>query len=488
MERGLLNAIAKRAGIWCPARSLLPFAMTKPSNAPGTRKVRRATLGSKRAPGWQWQDAGRRVRRADVRELKRGPDDPTLSGVGGLVDFNAFVQRERLGRRLARDFGHLKTGKQVVYPMHTQMQLLIDAAVVGARRVFDFEWLATDPIFEHLAGGAVPSIDTLYDDLRRFGPEELEGLEALMAEQGLQLLRDGRLDRVTIDIDTTVMPLFGHQEGALPGSNPRYHGRPSHHPILARIAETDTVFGARLRPGDTGLGETDVEDVEQWLDRAREAAGPKALITVRIDAGGDCAALLGAIHGRRALFVVKAKQTPNLLGAAMQQTDWHTVDIDADGKPSRQAAQLDFQREDWPPGYRVIAIRTNERDSGRQVFLWDGLDLSVQFFVTNDMFSDIDELARIYDHRAGVEPLIGELKNGFAIGKASSADFCANEAAFLLKLLAYNLMRRWTAATFPSLAVWRSSWIRRFALLLPARLLRSGGRWIIRRAPRPMLN
>lgn len=421
--------------------------------------------------------------------MKRGPDDPALSGVGGLVDFNAFVQRERLGRRLSRDFGHLKTGKQVVYPMHTQMQLLIDAAVVGARRVFDFEWLATDPIFEHLAGGAVPSIDTLYDDLRRFGPEELESLEALVAEQGLSPLRERRLERLTVDIDTTVMPLFGHQEGAVPGSNPRYHGRPSHHPILARIAETDTVFGARLRPGDTALGETDVEDVEQWLDRAREAAGPKALITVRIDAGGDCAALLGAIHGRKAFFVVKAKQTPNLLGSAMQENRWHTVDVDADGKPSRQAAQMDFQREDWPSGcYRVIAIRTNERDSGRQVFLWDGLDLSVQFFVTNDLFSDIDDLARTYDHRAGVEPLIGELKNGFGIGKASSADFNANEAAFLIKLLAYNLMRRWTAVQFPALTTWRSSWIRRLAILVPARLLRSGGRWLIRRAPRPMLN
>ena len=62
--------------------------------------------------------------------------------------------------------------------MHTQMQLLLDAAVVGARRVFDFEWLATDPLFEHLAGGAVQSIDTLYDDLRRFGPDELEALAA----------------------------------------------------------------------------------------------------------------------------------------------------------------------------------------------------------------------------------------------------------------------------------------------------------------------
>jgi hypothetical protein len=405
------------------------------------------------------------------------------------LDFNAFVQREGLGRQLARDFGHLKEGKQVVYPMHTQMQLLIDAAVVGAQRVFDFEWLATDPLFEHLAGGAVPSVDTLYDDLRRFGPEELEQLESVVAEQGLQLLRERRPERVTIDIDTTVMPLFGHQEGARPGNNPRYHGRPSYHPILARIAETDTVFGARLRPGDTALGEADVEDVEQWLDRARDAAGPKAIITVRIDAGGDCTALLNAVHDRKALFVVKAKQTANLLGIAMQVKHWHTVDTDADGKPSRQAAEIDFQREDWPPGrYRVIAIRTNERDSGRQVFLWDGLDLSVQFYITNDFDRDIDDLARTYDDRAGIEPLIGELKNGFGIAKASSAAFDANEASFLIKLLAYNLLRRWIAAELPTLVSWRSSWIRRAAILIPARLLRSGGRWMIRRAPRPMLN
>lgn len=414
-----------------------------------------------------------------------------MSGVGGLVDFNAFVQREKLGQRLARDFGHLKSGKQVVYPIHTQIQLLIDAAIVGARRVFDFEWLAADPLFEHLAGGAVPSIDTLYDDLRRFGPDEREQLEAVVADHGLRLLRERRPKRVTIDIDTTVTPVFGHQEGALPGSNPRYHGRPSYHPILARIAETDTVLGARLRTGDTALGEADVEDVQVWLDRARDAAGRDAVITARIDAGGDCAALLGAINDRKCLFVVKAKQTPNLLGAAMQTTRWQTVDRDADGNPSRQAAEIDFQRDDWPSGnerYRVLAVRTNERDSGRQVCLWDGLDLSVQFYVTNDHDRDIDDLARVYDDRAGIEPLIAELKNGFGIGKASSSCFGANEVALLIKLLAYNLMRRWVSAELPAIASWRSSWIRRAAILIPARLLRSGGRWLLRRAPRPMLN
>ncbi len=186
----------------------------------------------------------RRIRRASARALRQGRPDPSLSGVGGLAAFNAFAQAEGLGRVLRERFGHLKKGRGVVYPMHTQMQLLVDAAVVGAKRTFDFEWLAGDPLFTHLAGGAVPSVDVLYDDLRRFAPPELEDLEALVAEQGLKPVREKQWQELTVDIDTTVMPLFGGQEGALP------------HPILARIAETNTVLGARLRFGDTCLGKT----------------------------------------------------------------------------------------------------------------------------------------------------------------------------------------------------------------------------------------
>lgn len=451
--------------------------------------MRRATLGSKRASGWQLQRAGKRVRRGDVRALRRGVDDPSLSAVGGLVDFNAFVQKERFGGQLARAFGHLKRGHQVVYPMHAQMQLLVDAAVVGAQRPFDFEWLALDPIFEHLAGGAVPSVDVIYDDLRRFGPEERESLEAMMCEQGLRLLRERAPHEVFIDIDTTVEPLFGEQEGALPGPNPRYHARPSYHPILARVAETDTVIGARLRPGDTGLGEGDIEDIEQWLDRVHEAV-PNALVKARIDAGGDCAAILMAIHDKQALFVAKMKQTANLLGAAMVAADWTTVEVDADGNPTREVAVLDFERDDWPPGvFRVIAVRDNERRSGRQTCLWEGMDHSVQFFVTNDLIHEPDDVARDYDLRAGVEPLIGELKHGFGVGKVPTSDFSANEVAFLIKLLAYNLLRRWVAARLPShVQTWRASWIRRAVICVPARLLRAEGRWVLRMAPRPLLN
>jgi hypothetical protein len=405
------------------------------------------------------------------------------------VSFNAFVREQGLHRELARRFGRLKRGWRVVYPMSAQMQLLLDLSVAGGLRVFDLEMLAADPLFTHLAGGSVPSIDILYDDLRRFDASALEDLEELLAEHGAASLRGQRLREVFVDLDTTVTPLFGTQQGALPGPNPHYHGRPSYHPILARIAQTGTFIGARLRPGDRGLGELDVEDVEQWLDRTRAAVGPQTLITMRIDAGGDCAALLRAIDNKGAWFLVKMKQTPNLVGAVWATQRWVTVERDALGQPVRQVAEIDFKRDDWPPGkWRVFAMRTNERLSGHQAGLWEDLDFSVHVYVTNDAAHDADELARRYDDRAGIEPVFAELKGGFGIGKVSTDCFDANEAAFLLKVLAFNLLRRWGQTRHPAFASWRTTWIRRICVQIPGRLLRAGGRWELRLAPRPMLS
>ena len=413
-----------------------------------------------------------------------------MTGFGGLASFNAYTRGLGLHRELREHFGHLKQGRGVVYPMAAQMQLLLDGALCGASRVFGLELLAADPLFAHLAGGSVPSIDTVYDDLRRFGVDELEDLERVVSRHGLAQVDGRRFEEVHLDVDTTVLPLFGEQEGALPGPNPRYRGRPSYHPLLARVAELGTVVAARLRPGDTGLGERDVEDVEVAIDRVRAAVGPKTIITVRIDAGGDCGKLLEAIDAKGCFFLVKAKQNGGLLGAVAFAEEWITVDRDADGRPTREVAEIDFRRHDWPEDgrFRVFAVRTTERQSGKQTCLWADLDHSVHVYVTNDHARGGDELARKYDLRAGIEPLIGELKNGLGIGKVSTASFEANEAAFLIKLLAFNLVRRWTVTKHAAASAWRMTWIRDVCVRVPGRLLRCGGRWELRLAPRPLIS
>ena len=73
----------------------------------------------------------------------------------------------------------------------------------------------------------------------------------------------------------------------------------------------------------------------------------------------------------------------------------------------------------------------------------------------------VHELAREYDGRAGIEPLIADLKGAWGIGKVPSADFQANHAALLVELLTHNLLKRYVLALAPAIAWWRAPWLRR---------------------------
>ena len=196
--------------------------------------MRRDVRGGKRGDGDRRHE---RIRRADPTRIHRGQDDATLTGVAGLASFGSFCRRKGIDAELRRLFFRLKSSIMVVYPMEAQLRLLLDANVVGEARVFGLESLAADPLFVRLAGGVVPSIDTVYRDLCRFDDVAVADLETMMVEQGFVSVRELKSKTVYLDVNTTVECVFGSQEGALPGPNPRYHARASYHPILAYCAE-----------------------------------------------------------------------------------------------------------------------------------------------------------------------------------------------------------------------------------------------------------
>jgi hypothetical protein len=121
----------------------------------------------------------------------------------------------------------------------------------------------------------------------------------------------------------------------------------------------------------------------------------------------------------------------------------------------------------------VIASRTSDRES-RQLALWDGVDLdSVHVYLTNRP-DDADDIAWDYDGRAGIEPLIAELKGALGLGDDSSWHFDANHAAMRVVMLAHNLVLNWVDAEHPALRKWRLPWLRRALIRVPGRLTRSG--------------
>jgi Transposase DDE domain group 1 len=451
-----------------------------------TQKVRRDALGGKRPDGHARLFDPRH--RADPNTIHTEATDPSLTAVAGLVAFGRYLRKLGLPTLLHQHFDDLKTGFRKVYEVGDVLLHLIDAAVAGEHRVFGMEALAADPLFVRLAGGAIPCLDVFYDDLRRFDHCHLKTLASLAFEPGLAMLRKKPRRRVHVDIDTSVTPLFGRFiEGARPGPNPRYHGRPSYHPILAWVPEVDAIVGAVLRPGDTSFGEGDVSAVRAIVRRVREAVGPSCEIVVRIDSAGDCAKLLKALQREKVLFTIKAKMTPNLCAAigAIGERQWQTTDRDADSKPTEQLVELKFAREDWAPlagKFVVHALRSKERH-GKQVELRDGSEWAVQAWVTNAVTWPSDEVSETYRGRAGIEPRIAELKNGWGLGKMPTNDFDANHALMLVKVLAYNLLRRFVESVAPSLSRWSTTWMRRALIVLPGRLIHHAHRWVLRISP-----
>lgn len=457
--------------------------MTTTTTAPGTGKVRRDIIGGKRGEGHALQQQGRQVRRPDAGKIEVVGTAERLTGSSGLVGFGRFLRAHGFDAELQR-FKRLKKGAGVVYPMPAQMRLLIDAFVAGESRVFGLESLAADPLFVRLAGGTIPCVDTMYRDLCRFDPPSIETLDAMVARWGIDRKALRRHREVHLDIDTSVLPLHGEHEGGAVGYNPRFHGRPSLHPVLARIAETDTCVGALLRPGDTGFGDADAPTVGKVVRRVKDALTPSQDLFVRIDGAGDCTEILEAITAEKSMFVVKARMTEDLRSAIEDTTTWKTVDRDAMDEPMTQVADIVFARKEWLARglvVRVVAVRTREERSGKQVMLWPELDYTVKAYLTTSDEAAL-EVSRRYEDRAGIETLIAEWKGGWGIGDVPCWGFNANHAVLLLKLLAHNLMRRFAAFVAPTLATarWRIGWLRRALINVAGQLVQSGRQWTLR--------
>jgi hypothetical protein len=439
--------------------------------------MRRDLAGGKRGDGWRRQifsDEKRRlVRRPNPKTVRSGKPDASLTSMAGLVPFGVYLNDIGLDAQLEALFSDLKVGKSVVYPMPTQIRTLMDAMAAGEQRVFYLENLSADPLFVHMAGGCISSIDTMYRDLARFRAGDIVCLEELMAHHGRAIPMPRGISSVHLDIDSTVEPLFGSQEGAVPGYNPRYHGRPSYHPIIARIQETDAYVGAILRPGNTTLGQNDVPFIRNVVERTKLELGKGKTLRVRIDSAADCTQIMSAIEDLVTVFITKAKMTEDLCQVIDRTQDWITIEWDVDGKPLRQVAEIEFQRGEWiraGRNFRVVALRTLEDTHGGQIFLWDGLEYTVKAFITSDYRTFADDIIREYDDRAGIEPMIAELKNCWGIGKVPSQIFEANHAMLLIKLLTANLVRRYILAKAPELSSWRVDWIRRVLFCVPGLL------------------
>ena len=185
---------------------------------------------------------------------------------------------------------------------------LVYPIILGLDRIETASFLRSNGTFQYLTGlQSFPDPQTLRRFLRQAPPRLWQQLHRINDRllQNFIYLPDHR-SRLIFDLDSTVVTIFGHQDGAEVGYNPRYRGKRSYNPLLCIEANSSYLWDAELRAGNAATWEGSAE----LLDTCFANVPPDIReIRVRADAGFGFNPVLEALESHFAQYAVVARLT-----------------------------------------------------------------------------------------------------------------------------------------------------------------------------------
>jgi hypothetical protein len=170
---------------------------------------------------------------------------------GGVAVFIAYLRKVGFVEKLRQCMPICWRSPNQIEPAATFTAFLM-AVLVGAKRFAHANWLRGDRALHALLGiDRFPTDDTIRNLFRRFTMGNVQRLFEPLTQWQMERV-PCRSEGYTLDLDSTVFERYGRQEGSLKGHNPRKHGRPSHHPLLAVLAEAHLLLHGWLRSGNCG--------------------------------------------------------------------------------------------------------------------------------------------------------------------------------------------------------------------------------------------
>jgi hypothetical protein len=310
-----------------------------------------------------------------------------------------------------------------------------------------------------------------------------ERLEAFIGELGVATL-PADTTSVVVDIDPTALVDYGTAEGSKFGYCGKGRRRRRHYPIVASLAETRAVLAATYRGGDQLNSAELLAFFQRALRRVVDALGPDGTVFFRGDSGMCVRPVVNWLleqHHPFAFALAMRRAIKSMLVAAEWSVDPHDEMIEftkvagpSCGLPART----------WVIGIRR---RDDDDDNPAQGKLLPGCRAyRYQSLITSEDWAPQD-VWRFYNHRADCERVFRVGKQVLGMGHLVSRTYAANAAAFLLRLLAFNVdllfqRRAEEQAKEANRTVHRVGlqWRQFRFYCSPGRLLREQGRWVLR--------
>ena len=415
--------------------------------------------------------------RRSPRNLRIACDHRGLTHFGGIYFFHEFLQVLRIRRFLTQHLDYSRRNQR--YSLSQMILALVYPLVLGLDRLETASFLRFNGTFQYLTG--LPSFPDP-QTLRRFLLHDPDSLWEQMHRVNDRLLQNfihlpDHRSRLIFDLDSSVVTVFGRQENAEVGYNPRYRGKRSYNPLLCIEANSSYLWDAELRSGNAGTWDGSVE----LLDTCFANVPPDIReLRVRADAGFGFNPVFEGLEVRPVQYAVVARLTQAfkrlLPGLRYKSVNRHW-----------EMAEFEHRPHGWPQARRFVVARRFIPQEEPQTTLFILGRYVYRAWVTNMNLTPAG-VWHFYDGRAGMEPRICELREDFALRKIPTASFAANSLYLEIIRLAYNLVtafqRNCLQESWQSLTLEK---LRYKLFLLPGELTRPQNRPVLRLRESPML-
>jgi hypothetical protein len=262
---------------------------------------------------------------------------------------------------------------------------------------------------------------------------QLEKTVKWMDESLMESIREALKTPWILDIDTTVKPLYGKQDGAEIGYNPKKPGRPSHAIHTYWMSNVRMVLDAEVQSGKDYAAK---HSLSRLLSLLKSLSAEELPWLVRGDSAYGNNNIMMELEEMQQHYLFKLRQTANvkkLINRIWSRNDW--VDVGQ----GCQAVEAELKLAGWSCNRRVVVVRSaakgelkNDDQPTRRrkkkqlsLALWGASepdkiwDYSV--LVTNTEL-DLVAIGQLYRDRADCENGFDELKNQWGWGGYTTHD------------------------------------------------------------------
>jgi Transposase DDE domain group 1 len=400
-----------------------------------------------------------------------------LTHFGGVHFFHEFLRVLHFRDFLAQQIRYPRRNRD--YSVSQMLLALVYPIVLGLNRIETTSLLRSNGTFQYLTG--LPSFPDP-QTLRRFLVNAPAPLREQLHRANDRLLQrfihlPEHRSRLIFDLDSTVLTLFGHQEGAEVGYNPRYRGKRSYDPLLCLEANSSFFWDVELRRGDAGTWAGSEE-----LLACCFLSTPSDIreLRVRADAGFGYGPVLEMLEARLAQYAVVARMIPSLK-RALRGLRYEAMN------PNWEIAEFEHRPHDWPHARRCIVARRRIEEIDPHPTLFTLERYVYRAWHTNLSLTPVG-VWHFYDGRAGMERRIREIREDFGLPKIPTRAFAANALYLEVLRLAYNLVTAFQRTCLPE--EWHSltlSKLRHRLFWLPGELTRPQNRPTLRLVNSPFM-